>query len=77
VGFVVFHLVGRRSSMATVTIFDDTGIIFINVWSFEVSSLITREIFWLTLYICGLARVINCTGSQLHGVLVKVRGDIN
>jgi hypothetical protein len=29
--FMVFHHVGRRSSMATVTIFDATGIIFISV----------------------------------------------
>jgi hypothetical protein len=42
--FMVFHHVGRRSSMATV---DATGIIFINVWRFEVLSLILTELFWL------------------------------
>jgi hypothetical protein len=31
--------------MATATIFDATGIIFINVWHFEVSSLIPTELF--------------------------------
>jgi hypothetical protein len=50
VEFMVFHHVGRRSSMATVTIFDATGIIFIDVWRFEVSSLIPTELFWLPLY---------------------------
>jgi hypothetical protein len=43
--FMVFHQVGRRLSMATVTIFDGTDIIFINVWRFEVSSLIPTELF--------------------------------
>jgi hypothetical protein len=33
--------------MATVTIFDATGIIFISVWRFEVSGLILTELFWL------------------------------
>jgi hypothetical protein len=47
--FMVFRHVGRRSSMATVTIFDATGIIFINVWRSEVSSLIPTELFWLPL----------------------------
>jgi hypothetical protein len=46
VEFMVFHHVDRRSSMATVTIYDATGIIFINVWHFEVSSLIPTELFW-------------------------------
>jgi hypothetical protein len=49
--FMVFRHVGRRSSMATVTIFDATGIIFINVWRFEVLSLIPTGLFWLPLYI--------------------------
>jgi hypothetical protein len=44
--FMVFHQVGRSSSMAAVTIFYATGIISINAWCFEVSSLIPTELFW-------------------------------
>jgi hypothetical protein len=46
--FTVFHHVGRRSSVATVTIFYATGIIVITVWRFVVSSLIPTELFFVT-----------------------------
>jgi hypothetical protein len=60
-GFMVFHHVCRRSSMATVTIFDATAIIFINVWRFEMSSIIPTELFWLPCLLIRFHRYMKWT----------------